>query len=120
MHETKRAVGLAPPAPEAPGAEQYERYVGGSPEVERVLFEKLARDLMLVQLKIKKRSGAAGIERTFHAKAILGVENARLRFHPDLPEDLRAGFAQPGAEYPAIVRLSNASGVRQPDFAPDL
>lgn len=119
MSETKYLVGEAPPAVEAPGAE-YERYVGGSPEVERALFERLARDIMLVQLKIKKRSGAPGIERTFHAKAVLGVENARLRFHPDLPEDLRVGFAQPGADYPAIVRLSNASGVRQADFAPDL
>src|SRR5581483_10712173 len=83
-------------------------------------FDRLARDLMRVQLKIKKRSGAAAIERAFHAKAILCVENASLRFRPDLPEDLRAGFAQPGAEYPVIVRLSNASGVRQPDYAPDL
>jgi hypothetical protein len=75
---------------------------------------------MLVQLKIKKRSRAAGVERAFHAKAILGVENARLKFRPDLPEDLRVGFARSGAEYPVIVRLSNAGGARQPDFAPDL
>ncbi|GAA2411184.1 hypothetical protein GCM10010191_20320 [Actinomadura vinacea] len=124
MYETRRhkdSVGTAPAATGAPPrAARYERYVGGTPEVERAMFDKLARDLMRVQLKIKKRSGAAGIERTFHAKAILGVENARLRFHHDLPEDLRVGFAQPGAEYPVIVRLSNASGVRQPDFAPDL
>lgn len=123
MYETKRherPAGEAPPAPEAPAAERYERYVGGTPEIERAIFEKLARDLMLVQLKIKKRGGAAGVERTFHAKAILGAENARLRFHPGLPEDLRVGFAQPGAEYPVTVRLSNESGVRRPDFAPDL
>ncbi|MEU8378978.1 peroxidase family protein [Streptosporangium sp. NPDC048865] len=123
MHETKRyerPVGEAPVMPTAPRAEPYERYVGGSPEVERQIFEKLARDLMQVQLKIIKRSGAAGIDRTFHAKAILGVENARLRFRPDLPEDLRVGFAEAGAEYPVIVRLSNASGTRQPDFVPDL
>lgn len=122
MHETKRHKGPVQkaPAPEAAEAEQYERYVGGNPEIERAIFEKLARDLMRVQLKTKKRSGAGHVERTFHAKAILGVGNARLRFHPDLPEDLRAGFAQPGAEYPVIVRLSNASGTRQPDFASDL
>ncbi|MFG1708297.1 peroxidase family protein [Nonomuraea sp. M3C6] len=118
--QQERLVGEAPAVREAPPAGQYERYVGGTPEVERAIFEKLARDLMRVQLRIKKRSGAAAIERTFHAKAILGVENARLRFQPDLPEDLRTGFAQPGAEYPVIVRLSNASGARQPDFAPDL
>jgi heme peroxidase/catalase len=100
--------------------QQYERFAGGSPETERVIFEKLARDLMRVQLEIKKRSGAASIERPFHAKSILGVENARLTFHPDLPGDLRTGFAQPGAEYPVTVRLSNASGTRQADYAPDL
>ncbi|MGW9074330.1 peroxidase family protein [Streptomyces yangpuensis] len=100
--------------------EQYERYAGGSPEAERLLFERLARELMRVQVKVRKRSGAAAVDRTFHAKAVLGVENARLRFHEDLPEALRTGFAVPGAEYPVTVRLSNASGVRQPDFAPDL
>ncbi|MEV6954846.1 peroxidase family protein [Streptomyces sp. NPDC051183] len=100
--------------------ERYERYVGGSPEAERLLFERLARDLLRVQLKVKKRSGAPALGRTFHAKAVLGVENARLKFHDDLPEALRAGFAQPGAAYPVTVRLSNASGARQPDSAPDL
>ncbi|GGP76244.1 peroxidase family protein [Streptomyces melanogenes] len=99
---------------------QYERYAGGSPEAERLVFERLARELLRVQLKVKKRSGAASVDRAFHAKAVLGVENARLRFRDDLPEDLRAGFVKPGAEYPVTVRLSNASGARQPDFAPDL
>ncbi|MFI0450270.1 peroxidase family protein [Actinomadura sp. 6N118] len=123
MREAKQheqIVGKTRPAAEVSEAERYERYAGGTPEAERAIFERLARDLMRVQLKIKKRTGAAGVERTFHAKGILGVENARLRFRPDLPGELRAGFAQPGAEYPVVVRLSNASGVRQPDFAPDL
>ncbi|MEU6572677.1 peroxidase family protein [Streptomyces sp. NPDC046805] len=100
--------------------EQYERLVGGSAEAERLIFERLARDLLRVQLKVKERSGAAGIQRTFHAKTVVGVENARLRFHDNLPDALRTGFARPGAEYPVTVRLSNASGVRQPDYAPDL
>lgn len=117
MYETRRRERAVGRALSAAG---YERYVGGSPEAERVHFEKLARDIMRVQLKIKKRSGAAGIERAFHAKAILGVENARLTFRPDLPDGLRAGFAQPGADCPVIVRLSNAGGARQPDFTPDL
>ncbi|MFI8497783.1 peroxidase family protein [Streptomyces sp. NPDC085524] len=101
-------------------AERYERYAGGSPEAERLVFEQLAADLLRVQLRMKKRSGSPALERTFHAKAVLGVENARLRFHDDLPRALQTGFARPGAEYPVTVRLSNASGVRQPDFAPDL
>ncbi|MFJ3876486.1 peroxidase family protein [Streptomyces sp. NPDC090077] len=101
-------------------AERYERYVGGSPETERLAFERLAGELLRVQLKAQRRSGAAAPERTFHAKAVLGVENARLRFRDDLPEPLRTGFARPGAEYPVTVRLSNAGGVRRPDSAPDL
>ncbi|MFI7503287.1 peroxidase family protein [Streptomyces sp. NPDC049687] len=100
--------------------QQYEGYIGGSPEAERLIFERLAADLLRVQLKAKKRSGSAALQRTFHAKAVLGVENARLRFHDDLPAELSSGFARPGAEYPVTVRLSNAGGVRQPDHAPDL
>ncbi|WP_406471672.1 peroxidase family protein [Streptomyces sp. NBC_01615] len=99
--------------------QQYEQYEGGSPEAERLVFERLARELMDVQVK-NRRAGGGGISRTFHAKAPVAVGNARLRFHDDLPVALRSGFAQPGAEYPATVRLSNASGVRQGDGAPDL
>jgi hypothetical protein len=99
--------------------ERYERYEGGSPEAERLVFERLARELMEVQVR-NRRAGGGGIARAFHAKAPVAVENARLRFHDDLPAALRVGFAQPGAEYPAVVRLSNASGIRQGDGSPDL
>lgn len=99
--------------------QQYERYEGGSPEAERLVFERLARELMKVQAR-NRRAGGGGIARAFHAKAPVAVENARLRFHDDLPEALRIGFAQPGADYPATVRLSNASGIRQGDGSPDL
>lgn len=98
---------------------QYETYEGGSPEAERVVFDELARQLMAVQLKNRGR-GAHGVERAFHAKAALGVENARLRFDESLPAGLASGWVQPGAQYPAVVRLSNASGTAQPDIAPDL
>ena len=123
MHETEQRVRPAreTTAPAAPRAgEQYERYACGSPEFERRLFDRLARDLMTVQLKIKKRSGARAVDRAFHAKGLLCVENARLRFLPDLPEDLRVGYARPGAEYPVIARFSNASGFHQADSEPDL
>ena len=114
LEQRERTVGTAR------HAEWRERYVGGSPEAERRIFEKLARDMMLVQLRVKKTTGAGEVDRAFQAKTILAVENARLRFNDDLPDDLRAGFAQPGAEYPVIVRMSNASGGRQPDYEPDL
>ncbi|MGW0705343.1 peroxidase family protein [Streptomyces sp. NPDC002643] len=99
--------------------QRFERYEGGSPEAERLVFARLARELMDVQIR-NRRAGGGSLARTFHAKAPVAVENAKLRFHDDLPEALRVGFAQPGAEYPATVRLSNASGIRQGDGSPDL
>ena len=97
--------------------------VGGSPEAERLEFERLAREIMRVQLKIAKTASAHGVphgvDRAFHAKSTLAVDNAELRFL-DLPADLRAGFAQPGASYPTVVRFSNASGIPQADTEPDL
>ncbi|WCE00739.1 peroxidase family protein [Streptomyces sp. HUAS 31] len=99
--------------------QRYERYEGGSPRAERLVFERLARELMRVQVK-NRRAGGGPVARAFHAKAPVAVENARLRFHDDLPAALRVGFARPGAEYPATVRLSDASGIRQGDGSPDL
>ncbi|MFC8131648.1 peroxidase family protein [Streptomyces sp. NPDC057302] len=98
----------------------YERYMGGSPEAEYRLFERLAQEIMKVQAKNRRTSGAGSLARTQHAKPALGVENARLTIHDDVPEALRGGFVRPGADYPATVRLSNASGTRQPDAAADL
>ena len=60
-----------------------------------------------------------GVDRATHAKATLAVDNAELRFL-DLPDDLRAGFAQPGVSYSTVVRFSNASGTGRPDWKPDL
>jgi catalase len=99
---------------------RYERYDGGSPEAERLVFERLAREIVEVQRQNQRAAGAPAVERAFHAKALAATENARLRFHDDLPESLRVGFARAGAEYPAIVRFSNASGMLQRDGIPDL
>ena len=96
--------------------EEYE----GDAEAERVLFEHLAQDMMHVQLKSRKRSKAAGIQRAFHSKAVFAAVDGMLTFVSDLPGDLGAGFAQPGKSYPVIVRFSNASGSGQPDSKPDL
>jgi heme peroxidase/catalase len=96
--------------------EEYE----GDPETERKLFERLAEDMMLVQLRTRKRSKAPGIQRSLHSKALFAAIDAKLTFVDDMPEEFRAGFAQPGKSYPAIVRFSNASGAGQPDHKPDL
>jgi hypothetical protein len=104
-------------------AKWVEEFAGGSPEAERLEFEKLARDILLVQLKNQKAASAHGVPhgvtRAFHAKSTLAIEHAELRFL-DLSPELRVDFAQPGAVYPVTVRFSNAAGGAAPDFAPDL
>jgi hypothetical protein len=100
-----------------------EKWVGGSPEFERAAFEALARDIMLVQLKQRRAATRHGvtpaIDRAFHAKSTLTVEDAELRFL-DLAPELRVEFAQPQAVYRTVVRFSNAAGTRRPDYEPDL
>lgn len=100
-----------------------ERWLGGSPEAERLQFQRLARDMMGIQLKNRKTASAHGVPhpvvRALHAKPTLAVDDAELTFL-DLPKDLQAEFAQPGASYRTLVRFSNAAGVAAPDFKPDL
>ena len=97
-----------------------ETYEGGSPEAERLLFEKLARDIMDVQIKTRKRSKAPEIQRAFHAKIVLGVANARLRISNDIPSEFQVGYFRPGADYQATVRLSNANGTHRADYKRDM
>jgi hypothetical protein len=97
-----------------------ETYAGGSAEAEHAQFERLAKRIMRVQERVRRRAKAAGIARAFHAKPLLAVDHAILRFRDDLPADLTVGHARPGAAYPTIVRFSNASGAVQGDHARDL
>jgi Animal haem peroxidase/Catalase len=101
-----------------------EQYFGGSPEAEYDEFQRLAGRIMRVQSTVRKRVSKRGvphpIQRAFHAKATLAVDDAELRVDDDLPADLQVGFAQPGAAYRTIVRFSNAAGCGKPDFAPDV
>ncbi len=99
---------------------QWERCRGGSAEAERVRFEQLGKDIMRVQAKLEAKSGAIRIDRAFHAKPLLAVDNARFEIVADLAPDLRQGFVKAGASYPTIVRLSNASGIHQSDHERDL
>ena len=97
--------------------------VGGTPDAERREFERLAREIMRVQIKTAKAASAGGVphsvDRAFHARSTLALDNAELRF-VDLPDDLSSGFAQPGASYPTVVRFSNAAGAGHADTEPDL
>ena len=101
-----------------------ERYSGGSAETEREEFEQLAHDIMQIQATVRTRVSGQGvpqpIQRAFHAKATLAVDDAVLRFNDDLPADLRVGFAMPDQTYLTKVRFSNAASSGEPDFAPNL
>ena len=94
-------------------AQWAETFVGGSPEAEQQHFEKLARDIMRVQLTSSKVAGAHGVphgvDRAFHAKSTLALEGAELRFRDDLDDDLQAGFVQPGASYPVTWPAESSS-----------
>ena len=78
-----------------------ETYAGGSAEAERREFDRLSIDIMRAQLRAKKASGSANVDRAFHAKAVLAVEDAELLFRDDLPDELTVGFAKPGSHYRA-------------------
>src|SRR5262249_31898329 len=97
-----------------------ESYAGGSPEAERCLFAGYTRDILRLQLSYLKQAGSSGIERASHAKMLLGVANARLRVLPEIPAEFRVGHFQPGKEYAATIRFSNASGACHPDAMRDL
>ena len=96
-----------------------ETFLGGTPEAERQLFEKMAVKIMRTQLKNRKASGGGPITAGFQAKGTFAVDDAELRFL-NLPEDLRVGYAQPGAAYRTAVRFSNAEGRILSDHEPDL
>ena len=89
-------------------------------DAEQRIFEGLAADIRRVQDTLEEMSGAPAILRAFHAKLLLGVTNARLHVLPGIPERFRIGPFQPGAELPATVQLSNASGVKQADSRRDM
>jgi hypothetical protein len=111
------------PVPAAPEVAWTEEYVGGSAEAERVVFDQLAKEIMRVQLKNRKRASARGVphalDRAFHAKATLAVDDAELRILDVAPE-LRVDFVRPGAVFPTTVRFSNAAGSARHDAEPDL
>src|SRR5215218_3760134 len=94
----------------------HETYLGGSAEEERRIFVCLARDIQDVQLRNKKTSGASDIQRSFHAKCVVGVTNAKLSVLPNLPKQYQVEFFQPGRNFDATVRLSNANGAHRPDY----
>jgi hypothetical protein len=97
-----------------------EIYWGGSAEAENAAFKRLAADINLAQEKARRAAGTAAVDRAFHAKPLLVTDKAELTFRSDLPADLTAGFARPGAHYPVTLRISNAANRPGPDNDPDM
>src|SRR5439155_9322169 len=93
---------------------------GQRAELERLEFDRLAIDIMRAQLKARKAAGAAAVDRAFHAKALLAVDQATVTFRGDLPKGLAIGFGKPGASYRAIISISNAANHAGADYRPDL
>lgn len=97
-----------------------EVYDGGSPEAEYAVFQRLAQDVMRLQLIAMRRRRASSTARAFHAKPLFATRRATLRIVDDVPEDLRAGWVLPGKTYRVILRFSNSSEIPQPDNKPDM
>jgi len=100
--------------------ENYENYGRDGFRAELDEFARYARQIMAVQERNRRTSGAQCPARGFHAKSVLGVRNATLHVHGDLPEDLQHDCFRPGAALAATVRLSNSAGMHQADGVKDL
>jgi catalase len=97
-----------------------EIFEGGSAEAEHRLFLTLAQDILRVQELNRERAAASQALRTFHAKMVIGITDARLVVDGDLPERFNVDYFTAGARLPATIRLSNASGVAQSDGTADM
>jgi catalase len=84
-------------------------------------FEDLAERIQRMQDRARElaeqRGPSAALKRGFHAKGT-GVR-AKFKVRADLPDHLRAGIFQPGEDYDALVRFSNARGEVLGDLGKD-
>jgi catalase len=84
-------------------------------------FKDLVERIQRMQDKARNFAGqsdpSATLKRGFHAKG-MGVR-ARFKVRSDLVDHLRVGLFQPGADYEALVRFSNARGEVLGDLAKD-
>ncbi|MCH7845738.1 MAG: amidohydrolase family protein [Acidobacteria bacterium] len=104
----------------APSTDWRESFWGGSEQAEDQQFAVWAQEIQDIQYNLRAKNNAPALRRGFHAKQHVGVDNATLTIPNQIPSHLRVGPFQPGARYPATVRLSNAGGTVQPDKKGDL
>lgn len=103
-----------------PGSGWEETFIEGNPDAEAKFFEGFARDIQKIQARNQSAAKSQPLHRALHAKVHLGVANAQFVVNKDIPDYLQHGLFQPGRKYQTDVRFSNASGLIQPDFKPDL
>lgn len=104
----------------SPGLGWVERFLGGSPSAEAAFIAQAMDDIHVVQRRNQKTGNTKSAARAFHAKIQAGIANAEFVIADAIPAELRSGIFTPGRRYPARLRLSNASGVIQPDTKGDL
>ncbi len=91
-----------------PGTGWKEIYMGGSPEAEKKLFEKVQE----IRRTVAARQHAA-IRCGFHN---MGTPvRVAFRVADDLPDYLQVGFLHPGAEYEGLGRFSRSQSMCRAD-----
>ena len=106
-------------ATDKPGVGWTEEFLYGSQRAESEFINQAVTDINTVQRTNKRKNGCP-VKRGFHAKMHAGITNCQFSVAADIPAQLQVGFLQPGKQYDAMLRLSNASGVIQADTAHDL
>ncbi len=85
------------------------------------MLDDLAKRIQHMQNKAREKAQrhtpSMRLKRGFHAKGI-GLR-AKFQISSEIPKQLQVGFFQPGAEYEALVRFSNARGEVLGDLAKD-
>lgn len=86
------------------------------------MLDDLAERIQQMQAKareiaLKRNQSPAALKRGFHAKGT-GVR-AKFKVSSDIPKLFQIDFFQPGAEYEALIRFSNARGEVLGDLAKD-
>ncbi|MET0679143.1 MAG: hypothetical protein ABW175_25365 [Bradyrhizobium sp.] len=97
-----------------------EVYDGGSPEAENESFLHFADMLGGIQEATRRKAGWDHPRRTLHARQTIGIEDARLIVHANMPARFRQGHFAEAQSLAAVLRFSNASATCQPDSTPDM
>jgi hypothetical protein len=98
-----------------------EEYLGGSEQAEEEMIRlRFVPAVNRIQRDVRTIAGQGKFTRAQHGDPIAATRSARFEVLPDIPGDLQVGIFQPGKQYAAHVRFSNASSIEQSDSAPDL